>query len=74
VGVRIGIDAQLGKALRQYSKSVRLPMNEITYRALLCYWQKQGTKDAVHAVNTADLKTDEAWAAYLDKGEFPKNK
>jgi|HubBroStandDraft_4_1064222.scaffolds.fasta_scaffold378625_2 hypothetical protein len=49
-------------------------MNEITYRALLCYWQKQGTKDAVHAVNTADLKTDEAWAAYLDKGEFPKNK
>lgn len=68
--VNVSLDAQLGKALREYAKSVRLPMNEITYRALLCYWIKQGTKEAVQAVNTADLKTNEAWSAFLDEGEF----
>jgi hypothetical protein len=67
--VRPALDAQLGKALREYSRAVREPMSEIVYRALISYWANQKTKAATFAVNTADLKTDEAWSAFLAESE-----
>jgi len=63
--VRVSLDSQLGTALRAYAKAVRLPMNEVAYRALICYWTAQRTKEGTEALNTADLRTCEAWAAYL---------
>lgn len=68
--ISIKLDGQLGRALRQYRRGTGLAANEVVYRALICYWVKQRTPEATLAINTADLKTDEAWAAYLDKGEF----
>jgi hypothetical protein len=69
-GVSVSLDAQLGTALREHAKAVRLPMNEIVYRALVCYWTAQKTKEGTEALDIADLRTDEAWDSYLSKGEF----
>jgi len=64
--ITIKLDRQLGLALRQYKKDTNLAPAEVVYRALLYYWLAQNTSAAAHAVNTADLKTDEAWAAFLE--------
>ena len=63
--ITIKLDGQLGRALRQYKKDTKLAPAEVVYRALLYYWLAQKTSAAAHAVNTAELKTDEAWAAFL---------
>jgi hypothetical protein len=67
--ITIKLDRMLGLALRQYTKDTNLPPAEVIYRALLYYWMAQNTSAAAHAVNTADLKTDEAWAAFLATDE-----
>lgn len=68
--ITVTLDGQLGRALRQYKKDTKLTHAEVVYRALICYWLQQNTPAASLAVNTADLRTEEAWAAYLDIGEF----
>jgi hypothetical protein len=69
--ITVKLDCQLGRALREYKKATKLPPAEIVYRALVCYWAKQKTKAGAEALNTAELLTDEAWAAYLDDGAQP---
>jgi hypothetical protein len=63
--ITIKLDRMLGLALRQYKKDTKLAPAEVVYRALLYYWLAKKTSAAEHAVNTAELKTDEAWAAFL---------
>jgi len=65
--ITVKLDEQLGRALRQYKRDTGLAINEVVYRALLCYWLQQNTPASSLAVNTAELKTDEAWAAFLVK-------
>lgn len=68
--ITIKLDGQLGRALRQYKKDTGLSPAEVAFRALICYWTEQKTREAIEALSTADLRTGEAWAAYLDTGEF----
>ena len=41
--VNLEFDPKLSDALNWYSKTVNLSVDEIVYRAVLCYWQSQHT-------------------------------
>jgi len=39
-----------------------LPISQIVYRAILCYWVGQNTPEAAHAISVAEFYGDESYA------------
>jgi len=60
--ITVKLDGHVGQALRQYKNATKLPISQIVYRAILCYWVGQNTPEAAHAISVAEFYGDESYA------------
>jgi len=59
--ISIKLDYGLGNALREYKRATRIPIADIVYRALICYWASQKSPEAATSLAIADMYPGEEW-------------